>query len=284
MCEYFSCFNQFFGFRLPDFDIHQSARYNAQIIHNSLDTMHKSYVAPHNLLIDRVILVTGAGEGIGKQAALEYAKHGAQVILLGRTLNKLEATYDEIVAAGHAKPAIVPMDLMGATEQHYRDLASTIANEFGRLDGVLHNAGLLGIITPMEQTDVAMWEEVMKVNVTAAMMMNKALLPLLKQAEDGRIIFTSSSVGRKGRAYWNIYSVSKFATEGMMQVLADELEQTNVKVNCINPGGTRTSMRAKAYPAEDPMVLKTPTDIIPTYLYLMGPDSKTVHGQSLDAQ
>ena len=246
--------------------------------------MHKSYVAPHNLLIDRVILVTGAGEGIGKQAALEYAKYGAQVILLGRTLNKLEATYDEIVAAGYAKPAIVPMDLMGATEQHYRDLASTILNEFGRLDGVLHNAGLLGMITPMEQTDVAMWEEVMKVNVTAAMMMNKALLPLLKQAEDGRIIFTSSSVGRKGRAYWNIYSVSKFATEGMMQVLADELEQSNVKVNCINPGGTRTAMRAKAYPAEDPMVLKTPTDIIPTYLYLMGPDSKAVHGQSLDAQ
>lgn len=246
--------------------------------------MHKSYVAPHNLLIDRVILVTGAGEGIGKQAALEYAKYGAHVILLGRTLNKLEATYDEIVAAGYAKPAIVPMDLMGATEQHYRDLASTILNEFGRLDGVLHNAGLLGMITPMEQTDVAMWEEVMKVNVTAAMMMNKALLPLLKQAEDGRIIFTSSSVGRKGRAYWNIYSVSKFATEGMMQVLADELEQSNVKVNCINPGGTRTAMRAKAYPAEDPMVLKTPTDIIPTYLYLMGPDSKAVHGQSLDAQ
>jgi len=251
---------------------------------NSQKIMHKSYIATEQLLTDRVILVTGAGDGIGRQAALEFAKYGAHLILLGRTLSKLESVYDEIVAAGGTEPGIVPMDLLGATEKHYLDLASTIRSEFGRLDGVLHNAGLLGIVTPMEQTDVAQWENVIKVNVTAAMMMNKALLPLLRESADARIIFSSSSVGKKGRAYWNAYSVSKFATEGMMQVLADELENSNIRVNCINPGATRTGMRAKAYPAEDPGTLKTPTDIMPTYLYLMGPDSRDVHGQSLNAQ
>lgn len=246
--------------------------------------MHRSYIAPQNLLKDRVILVTGAGEGIGRQAALEYAKAGAQVILLGRTLSKLESLYDEIVAEGHPEPAILPLDLNGATEKHYQDLATTIQHEFGGLDGVLHNAGLLGMITPLAQTDVALWESVMKVNVTAAMMLNKALLPLLTASKDGRIIFTSSGVGRKGRAYWNAYSVSKFATEGMMQVLADELESSSVRVNCINPGATRTAMRATAYPAEDPNRLKTAAELMPTYLYLMGPDSQQVHGQSLNAQ
>ena len=237
-----------------------------------------------NALKDKVILVTGAGAGIGKQAALSYAKLGATVILLGRTVSKLEATYDEIVQTGGSEPAIIPLDMKGATEQHYRDMAETIEGSLGGLDGLLHSAGELGVLSPLEQTDLNMFEEVMKVNVTSQFMMTKALIPLLKKSRSGRIIFTSSSVGRKGRAFWGAYAISKFATEGMMQVLADELESSTVKVNCINPGATRTSMRAKAYPAEDASRLKTPAEIMPLYLYLMGPDAAEVNGQSFDAQ
>ncbi|RCU50593.1 YciK family oxidoreductase [Corallincola holothuriorum] len=242
------------------------------------------YQAANDLLKDRVILVTGAGDGIGRQAALTYASHGAVVILLGKTVSKLEQTYDLIVAANGPEPAIVPLDMQGATEQHYIDMASTIEEQFGRLDGVLLNAGMLGVLSPFEQIDLASWETVMKVNVTAQMMMTKPLLPLLRKADDAALIFTSSGVGKKGRAYWGSYAVSKFATEGMMQILADELSNTNVRVNAINPGATRTSMRSTAYPGEDASKLKTPAEIMPTYLYLMGPDSQDIRGQSVDAQ
>jgi NAD(P)-dependent dehydrogenase (short-subunit alcohol dehydrogenase family) len=242
------------------------------------------YQPATTVLQERVILVTGAGDGIGREAALSYAAHGATVILLGKTVSKLEETYDLILAAGGAEPAIVPLDLQGAAEQHYADLATTIAEQFGRLDGLLNNAGILGVLSPFEQIDLESWEAVLKVNVTAQMQLTKALLPLLKKADDSAIIFTSSGVGKKGRAYWGSYAVSKFATEGMMQLLADELSNTSVRVNSINPGATRTSMRASAYPGEDANKLKTPSELMPVYLYLMSPDSAQYRGQSIDAQ
>ncbi|MDX1302020.1 YciK family oxidoreductase [Photobacterium sp.] len=235
-------------------------------------------------LKDRVILVTGAGEGIGREAAISYAAHGATVILLGRTVAKLEAVYDEIEAQGYARPAIIPLDLQGATKQHYIDMVETIEEQFGRLDGVLHNAGLLGVLSPFDQLGEDTFDEVMQVNVKAQFLLSQAVMPLIKKAEDGRIVFTSSTVGHEGRAFWGAYSISKFATEGMMQVLADELSNSNVRVNAINPGGTRTGMRAKAFPAEDASQLKTPKDIMPLYLYLIGPESKDVNGQCIDAQ
>ncbi|RWX55331.1 YciK family oxidoreductase [Photobacterium chitinilyticum] len=242
------------------------------------------YQTAADSLKDRVILVTGAGEGIGRQAAISYAAHGATVILLGRTVAKLEAVYDEIEALDYAQPAIIPLDLQGATKQNYEDMVETIEGQFGRLDGVLHNAGLLGVMSPFDQLGEDTFDDVMQVNVKAQFLMTQALMPLVKKAEDGRIIFTSSTVGHEGRAFWGAYSISKFATEGMMQVLADEMSNTNVRVNAINPGGTRTAMRAKAYPAEDSSRLKTPADIMPLYLYLMGPESKEVNGLCLDAQ
>ncbi|PSW18368.1 YciK family oxidoreductase [Photobacterium sanctipauli] len=242
------------------------------------------YQIADNSLKDRVILVTGAGEGIGRQAAISYAAHGATVILLGRTVAKLEAVYDEIESLGYSQPAIIPMDLMGATKQNYLDMVETIETQFGRLDGVLHNAGLLGVLSPFDQLGEDTFDEVMQVNVKAQFLLTQAIMPLVKKAPDGRIIFTSSTVGHEGRAFWGAYSISKFATEGMMQIVADEMSNTPVRVNAINPGGTRTGMRAKAFPAEDPNLLKTAEDIMPLYLYLMGPESKDVNGQCIDAQ
>lgn len=244
-----------------------------------------AYNAPTDLLKDRILLVTGAGEGIGREAAKHYAAHGATVILLGRTLEKLDAVYDEIEAAGHPQAAIVPMNLEVATEHDYIELCNTLHQEFGHLDGILHNAGILGVRTPIENYDPVIWHQVMQVNLNAPFMLTQTLMPLLQASEDASIIFTSSGVGRKGKAYWGAYAVSKFGTEGLMQVLADELENTpNIRVNAINPGGTRTNMRAYAYPGENPDTLPTPADIMPLYLYLMGPDSKDTQGQSIDAQ
>ncbi|GAB6262164.1 YciK family oxidoreductase [Photobacterium sp. R1] len=243
-----------------------------------------NYQTAADSLKNRIILVTGAGDGIGRQAAISYAAHGATVILLGRTVAKLEAVYDEIEALGYPQAAIIPLDMKGATKQNYVDMADTIKDQFGRLDGVLHNASLLGVLSPFDQLGEDTYDDVMQVNVKAQFLLTQAIMPLLKNSEDGRIIFTTSTVGHVGRAFWGAYSISKFATEGMMQIVAEELSNTNVRVNAINPGGTRTGMRAKAFPGEDPKTLKTPADIMPLYLYLMGPESRDVNGQCIDAQ
>lgn len=242
------------------------------------------YQAAKDLLKDKTILVTGAGDGIGRAAALAYAEHGATVILLGKTVKKLEAVYDEIEQAGCPTPAIVPLDLKGASEQNYIDMAETIEQQFGHLDGLLHNASMLGVLGPFEHISMDSVKEVLQVNLVAEIMLTKALLPVMKKSPLASLVFTSSSVGRQGRAFWGEYAISKFATEGMMQSIAHEYEGTNLRVNSINPGATRTSMRANAYPAENPQLLKTPAEIMPTYLYLMGDESKAVTGQQLNAQ
>ena len=244
-----------------------------------------SYTPATQLLERRVILVTGAGDGIGRAVSLAFAAHGATVILLGRTLRKLESVYDQIVDSGAPVPAIYPMDLEGAVPDDHRELAERIETEFARLDGLLHNAGLLGSLTPLELYDPTEWLRVMQVNLNAPFLLTRACLPLLKRASDASVLFTSSGVGRRGRAYWGAYSASKFAVEGLMQVLADELEEnSHVRVNSINPGRVRTAMRAAAYPAENPAELRAPEEIVLPYLYLMGPDSRGVHGEALDAQ
>lgn len=243
------------------------------------------YYPPARLLDERVIFVTGAGDGIGRAASLAFAAHGATVILAGRTVAKLEAVYDSIEAAGYPEAVIQPLDLNGASEADYQSLGAAILEQFGRLDGLLHNASELGQRTPIANYQATTWQKVMQVNVNAQFLLTKALLPALEQSPDASIIFTSSGVGRVGRAFWGAYAVSKFATEGLCQVLAAELEETtNIRANCINPGATRTRMRAAAYPAEDPRTQKTPEQIMPAYLYLMGSESKGVTGKSFNAQ
>lgn len=248
-------------------------------------TDHQNYTYPGDLLKDRIILITGASDGIGRALAVHAAGHGARVILHGRTVSKLEQVYDEIEALqGAPRPSIAVMDLAVAGSEAYSSLADSLAQEFGRLDGLVNNAGILGERYSIEQYDAAMWQQVMHVNVTAAFAITQVCLPLLHQSDDASIIFTSSGVGRVGKPFWGAYAVSKFATEGLSQVLASEQEHGPIRVNCINPGPVRTEMRRAAYPAEDRDVLKTAEEILPTYMYLLGPDSKGVTGQSLDAQ
>jgi NAD(P)-dependent dehydrogenase (short-subunit alcohol dehydrogenase family) len=243
------------------------------------------YEAAAGLLEERVILVTGAGAGIGRALAKAAADLGATVILHGKTVSRLESVYDEICAAGGPTPAIFPLNLERAVGEDYDRLSGEIEAHWGRLDGLVHNAGILGPRAPIEHHDVGDWQRVLHVNLTAPFILCRCLLPLLLKSEDASILFTSSGVGRRGKAFWGAYAVSKFGVEGLSQVLADELEnKLNIRVNAINPGATRTAMRAAAYPAEDPNQLKTPEQILGVYLYLLGPDSRGVTGQSFDAQ
>jgi NAD(P)-dependent dehydrogenase (short-subunit alcohol dehydrogenase family) len=242
------------------------------------------YTITPQILANKTILVTGAGASIGRQAALTYAELGATVILLGRTVAKLEAVYDEILAKGYPEPAIVPLDLKGATKQNYIDLAATIVNQFGQLDGALLNASILGELTPFSQINQQIWQDVMQVNVDAQFLLAQTLIPVLLKADNASLVFTSSGVGNKGKAYWGAYSVSKFATEGLMQVIADEYENTSLRTNVVNPGATNTDMRSVAYPAENKAEIALPKDIMPLYVYMMADSSKAVNGQRINAQ
>ncbi len=250
-----------------------------------MDIEPRDYDSPTDILRNRIILITGASDGIGRALALEAARLGAQVILHGRNTAKLEKVYDEIEALeGAPRPSIAVMDLATADGGAYQSLADSLGAEFGRLDGLVLNASILGERFTIEQYDPALWQQVMHVNVTSAFALTQVCLPLLQQSEDASVIFTSSGVGRQGRAFWGAYSVSKFATEGLSQVLADEHPHGPLRVNCVNPGATRTGMRLAAYPAEDRDALKRPEEILAAYIYLLGPDSKGVTGQSFDAQ
>ena len=242
------------------------------------------YIAPDDLLANKTILITGAGAGIGKALAIKCAELGANVILLGKTVKKLEAVYDQIESLSKESAAILPVDLNGATEEHYRDLADTVLREYGKLDGLVHNASHLGVLSPFTQIESEMWNQVIQTNINAEFLMTKHLIPVLEKAQNGSTIFTTSSVGHKGRAFWGPYSVSKFATEGMMQCVADEYENSSLRFNAINPGATKTAMRASAYPAEDVSLLKTPEQILDVYLYLLGDESVKITGQRYNAQ
>lgn len=245
----------------------------------------RHFVPPEHCLDGKTILVTGAGDGIGRVAALTYAHFGATVLLLGRTSSKLEAVYDEIENAGGKQPAILPMDLEKADYSEMQKLEGLINKEIGQLDGILHNAGILGALTPLEMYDVDTFNKVMHVNCTATFMLTQALLPLLKDADHGSVVFTSSTVGTHPRAFWGAYALSKQAVEGMSDIFTQETQNTtNLRFNCINPGGTRTNMRAHAFPGENPMSLKTPADIMGGYVCLMSDASVKVRGQVVALQ
>lgn len=250
-----------------------------------MSTDPKTYEYANDVLKDRVILITGATDGIGRVLATHAASLGAQVILHGRSTKKLEEVYDEIESIeAAARPSIAVLDLSIADGESYAALTESIEKEFGRLDGLVHNAGILGQRLSIEQYDISEWQRVLHVNLTAPFVLTQQLFPLLRKSTDSSVIFTSSGVARVGKPFWGAYSVSKFGTESLSQILAAENSHTPLRVNCLNPGPVRTKMRLEAYPAEDRDALLTPEEIMPAYVYLLGPDSRGVTGQSFDIQ
>jgi NAD(P)-dependent dehydrogenase (short-subunit alcohol dehydrogenase family) len=236
-------------------------------------------------LAGRVIAITGASGGIGRAVALAAAAHGAEVVLIGRSARRLQGVHDEIAQLARGAASIATLDLETAVAGDYDTLAAALLARYGRLDGLLHNAAVLGTLTPIDQYDVPTWCRVMHVNVTAAFALTQVLLPALRQSPDASVLFTSSAVGRRGRAFWGAYAVSKFALEGLSQVLADELRgTTSVRVNTLNPGKARTLMRRQAYPSEEVATLPLPETLIAPYLFLLGPASTGISGGSFDCQ
>ena len=222
----------------------------------------KHYIPDPGVLRGRVIMVTGASGGFGRALSLECARAGASVILSGRNGAKLDGIYDEIETLGAPRPAIAKLDLATATAVDYDHLAKTIADEFGRLDGLVHAAALLGDRTPLEHYDVPTWCRVLHVNLTAPFILTQVLLPNLRNSTDASVIFVSSGVVKNQRPFWGAYAVSKSGLESVRSMLSQELEsEENIRVNSVNPGRMRTSMRAAAYPAEDPNSLPSPASV-----------------------
>jgi NAD(P)-dependent dehydrogenase (short-subunit alcohol dehydrogenase family) len=238
-----------------------------------------------DLLQDKVILVTGAGDGLGKAASLAYAAHGATVLLLGRTEGKLEAVYDAICAAGGPEPAMFVLDLEKAGENECNELANIIATEFGRLDGLLNNVGMFAPIVPLEHHSLETWNRLLQVNLTSTYVITRSCLPLLRAAPHASLVFTSSTAGRMARAYWGAYAIAKHGVETMMQIFHEELHTTSgIRVNSLNPGPCATALRKVGFPHEDPSTLHTPDELMPVYLYLMGDDSVGESGRQFEAQ
>jgi NAD(P)-dependent dehydrogenase (short-subunit alcohol dehydrogenase family) len=236
-------------------------------------------------LAGRVIAVTGASRGIGRAVAADCARHGAEVILIGRSERTLQPAQDEIEAERPGSSTIAVLDLERALARDYDRLAAAVLGRFGRLDGLLHNAAVLGVLSPIEHYDVPTWCRVLHVNLTAAFALTQVLIPALKRSPDASVVYTSSGVGRHGKAYWGAYAVSKFGIEGLAQVLAAELSDiTSIRVNALNPGRARTDMRRQAYPAEAPESLPLPQALTGAYLALLGPAGRGVTGRSFDAQ
>ena len=246
---------------------------------------YNDYSPPEELLNERVILVTGAGQGIGRAAAIAYANHGATVILHGRKVDKLERVYDEIEALGKVQPLIYPLDLEQATENEFMLMAQAIAEQLGRLDGVLHNAAFLYGASPMENQTLEQWQTLLKVNLLAPFALTKACLPLLKASPDASIVMTASTQGHNPTAYWGGFSVAKAGIEALVKQQADEWNVLqNLRINALIPGIVNTPQRAKTHPGEVKNILPQPEDLMPYYLFLMGPDGKAVNGEIIMCQ
>jgi NAD(P)-dependent dehydrogenase (short-subunit alcohol dehydrogenase family) len=237
-------------------------------------------------LSDRIILITGAADGIGRALAHSCAKNGATVIMLDRNVRGLEQAYDEIVAAKHPEPALYPLDLLGAAPADYAALAQTIEREFGRLHGLVHNAALLGALIPLTHFEDELWYQVMQTNLNAPYLLTRACLDLMTRSdEDASIVFTSDAVGRHGKAYWGAYGVAKAGLENLMQILADELEvNTPVRANSIDPGAVHTALREIAYPAEDRSRRKAAHEVLKPFLYLLSTDSRGISGKQFTVE
>jgi NAD(P)-dependent dehydrogenase (short-subunit alcohol dehydrogenase family) len=247
--------------------------------------IHADFKPTPTLLADRVILITGATSGLGRALAIECARAGATVILCGRNKAKLERVYDEIEALKAPQPAIAVLDFAAATAADYDALERTLRSEFGKLDGLVHSAGVLGDRTPLEQYDVPTWCKVLHVNLTAPFILTQVMLPDLRKSADASVIFVSSGVVHNSRPYWGAYAVAKTGLEAVRSMWSQELEgEPNIRINSVNPGRMRTPMRSAAYPAEDPNTLPTPASVSGIFLYLLSAHGRGTDGQYFDAQ
>ena len=234
-------------------------------------------------LNDFTILITGAGNGIGRAVSKACAAAGATVILLDKQLSALESLYDEIVASGAPEPALYPMDLAGATVENYELMAQQLGGNFDTLEGIVHNAASLPYLSRIDDYDVSTWFEVMQVNLNAAFILTQSLLPLLRKAKQASIVFSADKLGQQPKAYWGAYAVSKAGQIALMQTLADELDgSSNIRANAVNPGPTHTALRHNVYPGEDATMLKAPEELAPLYLWLMSDESRETNGEVID--
>jgi NAD(P)-dependent dehydrogenase (short-subunit alcohol dehydrogenase family) len=232
-----------------------------------------------------VILITGAGGGLGGTAAQALARHGAHIILLDKNIAKLEAVYDAIVAANAPEPIMYPFDLAGANENDYQELADRIGEKYGALQGLLHSAVEFTAFTPIAQVNTKDWGHTLNVNLNAPFLLSRMLLPVLQKSAQASIVFTSDSSVRTAKAYSGAYGVSKIAVEGFAKILAEELEAANkIRVNILIPGPVDSPLRKRAYPAEDKSRLPGMDTLASAYLYLFGPQSIGVTGQAVDAR
>lgn len=241
----------------------------------------KDYTPSPNALAGRVILITGATDGIGKALAVATAQLGATVIVHGRSTKKLEAVDDAIKAVNGKRPALLPLDFEKAGASEYQAAINAIEQNYGRLDGLVHNAATLGEKAPVEHYDYTKWLRTMHVNTNAPFILTRHCMPLLRKSDDASIIFSSCEVAVKARPNWGAYLVSKAANESMMHMLAEELENTRIRVNSVDPGIVNTRIRMQAFPAEKRDVHPNPDQVLSAYLYLLSGDSKGVNGQRL---
>jgi NAD(P)-dependent dehydrogenase (short-subunit alcohol dehydrogenase family) len=236
-------------------------------------------------LSQRVVLITGVTGGLGHALALGCAARGATVVLHARVVRKLEALYDEIVAAGYPQPTILPLDFAAAEAGDFGDVAGAIQAQLGRLDGLIHAAAALGSLGPIEHQSFEAWQKVMRVNLVAAMALTRSTLPLLASAPDGCVVFTLDTRGNEPHAYWGAYAASKAGVLALATILADECEsRANLRINAIVPGPMRTPLRMQTHPGEDRSVLPEPGAIVPLYLHLIGAQPKAESGVRIDAR
>jgi NAD(P)-dependent dehydrogenase (short-subunit alcohol dehydrogenase family) len=236
------------------------------------------------LLRDRVILVTGTADSLGRAVAEACARHGATVVLSDLNQADIEPAYDVCEGAGSAQPAILPLDLEEARTPEFIAAADTLGTEFGRLDGLVHCAGYAPYLSRIDDYDAVEWERVLRVNLTSPFLLTQACLPLLRAAADASVIFTADRVGRRGLAYWGAFAAAKFGIEGLMQTLAEELRgSSRVRVNSLDPGIIRTGLRARLYPGEDPNHLAPADSVTGLYVRLLNPDGEFGTGQALCA-
>jgi len=226
-------------------------------------------------LTNKTILITGATDGIGKVLAEEFSKLGSNIILLGKNSSKLDAVYDQLDHSFDSqKHLILEADLSLLNNESAHEILSAISNEYDALDGIIHNAAILGTMTPLEDYELSKWDEVLNINLRAPFLLTKTLKSIVENSTMPRIIFTSSGVANTGRAFWGAYSVSKFGLKGLAEIFTNELETTSsIKVFNFDPGATQTKMRASARPAEDPSSLKTPHELVNCYLWFFSKES-----------